>query len=93
MQLNDQDARLWKMARKRAGFKSHLMTYVLINLFLWAMWYFTGQKEYNEGMPWPLFTTIGWGIGVAMHFAGTYCFPRFASAEHEFQKLKTKNNQ
>ena len=85
------DKALWKLAKRRAGFKSHLTNYIIINIFLWAVWYFTGQKMNNDSLfPWPLWATLGWGIGIAFHFAGTYLFPKEDRVEKEYQKLKNK---
>ncbi len=83
------DPELWESAKKRAGFKGHLISYVIVNAFLWAMWFFSGHRIYNgSNIPWPLWTTLGWGIGLAFHFAGAYIFPKVYSVEKEYQKLK-----
>ena len=37
------DPRLWELARKRAGFKSHLGTYLVIITFLGAVNHFLSQ--------------------------------------------------
>ena len=37
------DRMLWEIAGKRASFKGHLLSYILVNGFLWAIWYFSGQ--------------------------------------------------
>ena len=85
------DPALWEIAQKRAGFKSHLLSYVVVNAFLWAVWYFTGE-EYgdNDYFPWPVWPMVGWGIGLAFHYAGAYIFPKVNSIEREYQKLKNK---
>src|SRR5688500_18175135 len=52
---NDRDPKLWRIAKKRAGFKAHLATYLTVNIFLWALWYLTAYGkglEYSI-MPWP----------------------------------------
>jgi hypothetical protein len=91
------DPALWEIARKRASFKTHAITYVIINAFLWGIWYVSGtrhgiQVEDWEGhrFPWPIWTTLGWGIGLAFHFAGAYIFPRSNSVEKEYEKLKNQ---
>lgn len=85
------DIELWKLARKRAGFKSHRISYLIINAFLWALWAFSGNGfNDHSSFPWPLFTTIGWGIGLAFHFAGTYIIIENNMAEREYQKLIKK---
>ena len=30
------DPVLWEIARKRASFKTHALTYIIINIFLWG---------------------------------------------------------
>jgi hypothetical protein len=91
------DPELWEIARKRASFKSHLISYVIVNAFLWALWYYTGNHR-NEidgwngnRFPWPLWTTLGWGIGLAFHFAGAYICSKSNSVEREYEKLKGQN--
>jgi 2TM domain len=92
------DAALWEIAQKRASFKNHAIAYIIVNAFLWALWLFTGNQnksinveewQYNH-YPWPIWTTLGWGIGLAFHFAGAYVFPKANSVESEYQKLKNQ---
>jgi 2TM domain len=56
------DPILWEIAQKRASFKNHAVSYVIVNAFLWAVWYFTGN-HFNAGdeniVPWPIWTIIG----------------------------------
>lgn len=86
------DPELWQIARKRASFKSHLVTYLIINAFLWALWFFTSNGMHysftGSNIPWPAWTTLGWGIGLAFHYAGAYINPRSNSVENEYEKLK-----
>jgi hypothetical protein len=92
------DPALWEIAQKRTSFKRHLVTYLIINAFLWGMWYFTGHHRADYDIedlgwhhyPWPIWTTLGWGIGLAFHFAGAYVFPHTHSVENEYEKLKNK---
>jgi hypothetical protein len=86
------DKALWKLAKKRAGFKRHLVNYVIVNAFLWAIWYFTGHKT-NDGdfFPWPLWATLGWGIGIGFHYAGAYLY-KGDDVDKEYQKLKNKQS-
>jgi hypothetical protein len=60
------DPQLWAIARRRASFKTHLTTYVIINIFLWAICFFTDGDR--NGLPWPVWSTLGWGIGLAFHY-------------------------
>jgi hypothetical protein len=82
------DPQLWEIAQKRASFKSHLLTYVVINAFLWILWYFTGGERPHNGWPWPVWPMLGWGIGLFFHYASAYIFPKANSVEKEYEKLK-----
>ena len=91
------DPVLWDIARRRASFKSHALTYVIVNLFLWGIWYFTSPGKHDVdwdggGYPWPIWSTLGWGIGLAFHFAGAY-FPQTNSVEKEYEKLKNEQKK
>ena len=88
----DKDPHLWRMAQKRASFKAHLSTYVVINAFLWLLWFFTGSKGNGSGIPWPAWSSIGWGVGLFFHFIGAY-IDTGNSVEKEYNKLKNQQNQ
>ena len=85
------DPILWDIAQKRAGFIKHASTYVIINAFLWAIWYF-GNSPLEFGRansyPWPIWSTLGWGVGLAFHYASAYVFPKSSATEREYEKLK-----
>jgi hypothetical protein len=89
----DKDPKLWEIARKRAGFKSHLTSYIIVNAFLWAIWFFTNNKNEEGSWPWPVWSTLGWGVGLAFHFFGAYVFPEANSTEREYDRLKRKQGQ
>jgi hypothetical protein len=81
---------LWEIAKKRASFKRHLITYVLVNIFIWAIWYFNGHREVSDKYPWPIWTTLGWGLGVAIHYFQAYISPQEDAVLREYEKLKNK---
>ncbi|MFM6924713.1 MAG: 2TM domain-containing protein [Ferruginibacter sp.] len=93
------DPVLWEIAQKRASFKKHLTSYVIVNGFLWALWFFTSShyesfriNDINtwEHFPWPIWPALGWGIGLAFHYSDAYLFPKANSVEREYDKLKNK---
>ena len=88
---NQKDPQLWELAQKRASFKYHFATYVVMNAFFWILWYLNGQHRTHEGWPWPVWPMLGWGIGLFFHFIGAYIAPKDNLAEREYQKLKNKN--
>lgn len=90
------DPQLWEIAQKRAKFKRHFITYIVVNAFLWAIWYFNyGNIELEEvsRYPWPIWPTLGWGIGVALQYADAYMFPKGNTAENEYEKLKRERER
>lgn len=89
----EKERELWKMAKKRIGFKRQLASYIIVNVFLWALW-FIGDKE-NEGshliwFAWPLWCSLGWGIGLAFSFFDAYMVNKLGSIEKEYEKLKER---
>ncbi|MEO9870661.1 2TM domain-containing protein [Ekhidna sp.] len=70
-------------AKKRIDFKYHFLIYVLVNMFLWAIWVITGS-----GYMWPVWPTGGWGIAIFFHYIGAYNSINLFSVEKEVEKLK-----
>ena len=56
---------------KKREFRMHVLTYVLVNSFLWLIWgvvYAAGGTWF----PWPVFPMAGWGIGLVFHAWDVY---------------------
>ena len=93
------DTKLWNIARKRAGFKRHLTSYVLVNAVLWAFWLFNLFTKYigqinihiGDNLPWPAYVSFFWGIGLLFDFYESYFSSKSDMVEKEYQKLKNKN--
>jgi hypothetical protein len=81
------DGKLWKIARKRVAFKKVLLVYIGVNLVEVAVWYFTsGPGSYF----WPIWSMLGWGLGLLFQFADAYMNNTMLSEEKEFEKLKNR---
>lgn len=87
VQRND---KLWKLAKRRAEFKKHLLVYLVINIFLWGIWLISGAKIGGGYFPWPAFVSFGWGIGLAFNFIGAYTGYKDTMVENEYNKLVNK---
>lgn len=88
--MDKKDPQIWAIAKKRASFKAHLYSYILVNGFLWAIWFFTTSAEHRmHSTPWPVWPLLGWGIGLAFHFVSAYFiqFDEKVAAEKEYEKL------
>ena len=81
---------LWDIARKRASFRTNLFTYLIVNGFLWVLWYF-GNRDDSGGYPWPIWPMFGWGIGLVFHYFRAYVNPEENAVQREYEKLKNKN--
>jgi len=94
---DSKDAKLWNIARKRAAFKRHLISYLIINAMLWAIWFFGFysrqhfEMHFDYNIPWPAYVSFFWGIGFAFDFFNSYYFHQDDMVEREYQKLKNKN--
>lgn len=94
------DPVLWEIAHKRAGFKKHLVTYLIMSAFFWTVWFLSSNKDLAElemdspgHFPWPVWPMLGWGIGLAFHYASAYVFPKANSVENEYEKLKQQQKK
>ena len=56
-----------KRLKARREFRTHLFTYVVVNLLLVGIWALSGG-----GYFWPVWAIGGWGIGLAFHAWDTY---------------------
>ena len=87
------DPQLMELARRRASFKYHLFSYLLVNTFLWILWFISsGRNTYASAFPWPLYPMLGWGIGLFSHYVGAYVFPKQNLVEREYEKLIAQKN-
>jgi hypothetical protein len=55
---------LERVKAKRA-FMGGLAAYVIVNVFLWILWAITKGDGGGGSPPWPIWVTVGWGIGMA----------------------------
>ena len=72
-----------KQARELRGFYNHLFVYVVVNLFLFAIDWFSDPNEW--WFFWPL---LGWGIGLAVHGVNTYIGLHGFGADWEERKAR-----
>ncbi|HMF73541.1 MAG TPA: 2TM domain-containing protein [Flavitalea sp.] len=79
------DPKLWEIAKRRASFRYHFATYLVVISAIWIFWSFA-SGEYNS-YPWPIWPTMGWGIGLLFHFLGAFVFPHENSVEREYEKM------
>ncbi|RYZ20155.1 MAG: 2TM domain-containing protein [Chitinophagaceae bacterium] len=92
MNSEARDPRLWRIARRRASFRRQLATYLVVNAFFWAIWFFTGRPYYSGSIPWPIWPMLGWGIGIALSWYHAYGGGSDAE-EREYERLARKRDE
>ena len=78
------DERLHEIAKQRyqdkMGFWQHLAIYAVVNGTLALAWAFSTDIDH----PWFIWATVPWGIGLLIHFALAFLFPKKTGAkEHK----------
>ena len=82
------EQRLWQIARARTKFQGHALTYLVINSGLWAIWALVPASHERHELPWPIWTSLFWGIGLALQ--GLAAYSRLNSGERtqrEYERL------
>ncbi|MGH2960120.1 MAG: 2TM domain-containing protein [Solirubrobacterales bacterium] len=75
----EQEKRDAKRARRKArnsgharhAFHIHATVFVAVNLLLIAIWAVTWQLSGGTDYPWFIWVLLGWGVGLAAHWAAT----------------------
>lgn len=87
--IENSDEHLWQIARKRAEFKKSVYSYIMVNIILWLIWWFTtGRVTGFKGVPWPVWVMLGWGISLARQYFAAYSGNRENLTDKEYEKLK-----
>jgi fatty acid desaturase len=58
------------LRRRRKGFRIHATVFAAVQVLLVAIWAFQWQLG-GTSHPWFLYALVGWGVGLAVHFAVT----------------------
>jgi hypothetical protein len=90
-QMSEEEMRKIATGRVQAkkGFYTHLTAYIIVNLMLIAIWYFTGAAHF-----WPMWVLIFWGVGLVIN--GVTVFLRHDTGwekrevEKEMEKIRQK---
>jgi len=58
----------------KKGFNIHLFVFLMAIPAIWCIWYLTGHSY-----PWPIWSSLSWGIGVLFHYLGVFVFRKHPS--------------
>lgn len=53
----------------RTAFRTHATVFAAVNLLLFMVWLTTWQLAGGTSYPWLLWPLLGWGVGLAAHYA------------------------
>lgn len=84
----EEEAKLARMASRRTGFKKHFAIFILVNAFLWVVWYFLFRDgEDNTFLMAILFVFLVWLLGIILHYMITYKWTK-SYKDKELNSLK-----
>lgn len=85
--------RVEKRMKARQELNIHITVYIIVNLFLWFLWFLLPRMAALTGVggdvvaaasfPWPLIVMGGWGIGLFFHGLDVYSKTSAAAMRHE----------
>ncbi len=83
------DRALAQLKRKRE-FRATLAVFVVVNAFLWILWALSDDRGDANGIPWPLWVTIFWGLGMVLSAWNIYGQKPISEDEidREMQKIR-----
>ena len=84
------DPELWKKANERAGFKMHLIVYIIAILFMWILWAFIGYvNDISDNHKWPLYPMLAWALILVLHYFIVFRWKNKLT-QIEYNKLQKK---
>ncbi len=92
------EAKLRKQAeknlRRRAAFRAHLVTYLIVNAALFSIWLVIAiAVGHGAWFPWFVFPALGWGVGLGIHGWATYSGDPVSEANIQAEMRRITGNQ
>ncbi|MBK8563815.1 MAG: 2TM domain-containing protein [Saprospiraceae bacterium] len=81
MHTKDELSKAKKKVKDKKDFYQHLMSYAIVNTFLFALNIIT-----SPGYLWFVFPLMGWGVGLAFHYVGVFGIPGFDILSKEWEE-------
>lgn len=83
---------LWKIAKQRVEFRQSMYIYLVVNAFLWIIWFFTASSSELEfsTVPWPIYPLFGWGLGMAIAYVNLPSPAKPDPIEKEYEAIKSR---
>ncbi|AQV95795.1 hypothetical protein BJN34_18105 [Cupriavidus necator] len=79
-----------RMVRALRGWYIHLLVYAVVNAWLWLRFFYFPSPAWSHysttGWPWPLTTTLAWGLGLTVH--GLLVWTRLSRRGRDWEQRK-----
>lgn len=69
-----------KRVKAKKGFYQHLMSFVIVNIFLFSLNMITSPFTW-----WFIYPLLGWGVGLAFHYVEVFGIPGFDILSKEWE--------
>ncbi|MGA1866217.1 MAG: 2TM domain-containing protein [Thermoplasmatota archaeon] len=83
MRNDEMEKSIRKRVRNIRDFYTHAVVYLVVNILLVVIWYFTGS-----GFPWFIFPLCGWGIGLFFHWYSVFVEEGILGKKWEDRKVE-----
>ena len=71
--------------RRKRDFRGHIVAFLIVLGAFWVVWAVMAV-QLDAWFPWPVFPTVGWGIGLALHAWSVYGPPPRPMTEESIQR-------
>lgn len=79
-----------RMVRALRGWYIHVLVYAVVNAWLWLRFLYFPSPAWSHysatGWPWPLTTTLAWGLGLTVH--GLLVWTRLSRRGRDWEQRK-----
>lgn len=104
-QYDDIRRKIERRYKERMGLIIHFIAFAVSNVAFWCFWLLitpataarlvngvTETTRLSPGFPWPIFITLGWGVGIVAHFL-TYYYRYGAGANQREEAIQREIEQ
>jgi len=99
------EQKIIEQAKRRVGFRIHFAVYLIVIIINWLIWAVTFPSwgitlsNYDNTklllikwlLIWPIYPTIGWGIGIIIHYLTAFHADKLFSVDKEIERIKKSN--
>jgi len=84
------EQKIIEQAKRRIGFRIHFAVYLGVIILNWVSWAITFNNYPNIKwiLIWPMYPTLGWGIGIIIHYVTIFHSDKLFSVDKEVERIK-----